>query len=97
MEFRKTVLNQDIRALLSDKLHVDCGPVPGSTTLADGLGIDSLGLSDLAEAIEAKFEISIPNRMLPGTLTIDQLVDLLSSELEAACAPSDAVMAEAAD
>ena len=84
MESRKAAIEHSIRALLSEKLHLDCTEAPGSSTLSSGLGFDSLALSDLAEAIEDKFGVPIPNRMLPGTLTVNQLIDMLNAREEVA-------------
>lgn len=73
----RTVVERGVRALLSDKLQLEAAGIAGTATLGD-LGFDSLGLSDLAEAIEDRFDVQMPNRTLPATLTIDQLVGLLS-------------------
>jgi acyl carrier protein len=70
------IVDKDVRALLSSKLQIITTSIAGTTTLGD-LGFDSLGLSDLAEAIEERFDVQVPNRTLPATLTIDQLVGLL--------------------
>lgn len=84
MESRRAAIEQSIRALLTEKLHHDCTGVPGNEALSAGLGFDSLALSDLAEAIEERFGLPVPNRMLPGTLTVDQLIDMINSREEAA-------------
>jgi acyl carrier protein len=84
----------DIRALLSAKLQIDADEIAGGMMLGD-LGFDSLGLSDLAEAIEEKFDVQVPNRTLPATLTVDQLSALLLRSLENV--ENRAVTAEPAD
>jgi acyl carrier protein len=67
---------QDIKILLSEKLRVDVGQIATEMTLGE-LGFDSLALSDLAEAIEEKFEVQVPNRTVPDTVTVGQLAVLL--------------------
>jgi acyl carrier protein len=77
-----TAVSEDVRALLSRKLRRDCSNVPGHVTLSE-IGFDSLALSDLAEAIEERFDLQVPQRTFPETLTIDQLIVLLATGLHA--------------
>jgi|SRR5689334_3172516 acyl carrier protein len=87
------IMDKDVRALLSSKLQIITTSIAGTMALGD-LGFDSLGLSDLAEAIEERFDVQVPNRTLPATITIDQLVRLLS---QGESANDDSVSAEPAD
>jgi len=81
MQEIKIALEKDVRALLTAKLNLDSDQFPGDTTL-ESLGFDSLGLSDLAETMEEKFGLQVPNRMFPRTLSIDQLIELLGKSSE---------------
>jgi acyl carrier protein len=74
-------IDRDVREILSAKLQIDAEQVAGVISLGE-LGFDSLALSDLAEAMEDKFGVQIPNRILPATLTLNQLVALLSRSHE---------------
>ena len=74
-------IERDVREILSAKLQIDTEQVAGAVTLGE-LGFDSLGLSDLAEAMEDRFGVQVPNRILPATLTLNQLVALLSGSHE---------------
>ena len=74
-------IERDVREILSAKLQIDAEQVAGVITLGE-LGFDSLALSDLAEAMEDKFGVQVPNRILPATLTLNQLVALLSGPHE---------------
>src|SRR5215469_16388024 len=78
----RKLLDQDIRTIISGKLQLDPSDIPGEVGLGE-LGFDSLALSDLAETIEERFAVQVPNRMLPATLTIDQLVSLIVQKQEA--------------
>ena len=89
-----STIDRDLRDILAAKLQVDADQLAGVMTLGE-LGFDSLGLSDLAEAIEDRFGIQVPNRMLPSTLTVNQLVDLLCRSNEQA--EDGQITAEAAD
>jgi acyl carrier protein len=84
-----STIDRDLRDILAAKLQVDADQLAGVMTLGE-LGFDSLGLSDLAEAIEDRFGIQVPNRMLPSTL-----VDLLCRSNEQA--EDGQITAEAAD
>jgi acyl carrier protein len=74
-------IERSVREILSAKLQIDAEQVPGAVTLGE-LGFDSLGLSDLAEAMEDRFGVQVPNRILPATLTLKQLVALLTRSHE---------------
>lgn len=76
----RALLAQDIRAILAAKTQADASNIPDEIGLGD-LGLDSLALSDLAEAIEEKFAVPIPDRMLPAALTVGQLVALVHGNL----------------
>ncbi len=73
---RPVDLLADVKMMLSEKLQIEAESIGERVTLGD-LGFDSLALSDLAEAIEEKFDVQVPNRTLPDTLTAGQLADLL--------------------
>jgi acyl carrier protein len=77
----KAAVEDGIRALLAAKLQIEANQIPRAATLGE-LGFDSLGLSDLAEGIEEGFGIQVPNRTLPATLTLSQLINLLSQAEE---------------
>lgn len=72
----EVLLDRDIRAIIAGKTQADAADISDEITLGD-LGLDSLALSDLAEAIEEKFDVHVPNRMLPSTLTVGQLIALV--------------------
>lgn len=88
-------VNHDLREILSTKLQIDAQEIPGVMSLGE-LGFDSLALSDLAEAVEEKFDVQIPNRIFPATLTINQLVALLGGTSEESRQPGP-VLVEPAD
>lgn len=73
---REAVVENNLRSLLAAKLQLETTNIPTTATLGE-LGFDSLGLSDLAEGIEEAFGIQVPNRTLPSTLTLSQLIAML--------------------
>jgi acyl carrier protein len=73
----RAAVEDSVKAILAEKLQLIAGEIPLSATLGE-LGFDSLALSDLAEAIEENFDVQVPNRIFPDTLTVEQLVVLLS-------------------
>lgn len=77
----QATIERDVRTIIAAKLQLDAAEVPGEIGLGD-LGFDSLALSDLAEAIEEKFDVQFPNRTLPATLTAGQLSVLIIQKQE---------------
>ena len=75
---RVGILENEIRHIIGGKLLLDAGAIPDDSTLSE-LGFDSLGLSDLAEAFVEYFNVKMPDRMVPGTLTVNGLVDLIAA------------------
>jgi len=92
----KEMVERNFRTLLSNKLLRDCHEAAGTTTLAE-LGFDSLGLSDLAEAIDEKFEIQLPNRTLDEHLSISGVVGWIQEKLEAREMELEMELTEGAD
>lgn len=88
-------VDYDLREILSAKLQINAHEIPGVIALGE-LGFDSLALSDLAEAVEEKFDVQIPNRSFPATLTINQLLALLGGTTEES-AKTGPVLVEPAD
>lgn len=81
-EVTTNTIEQRVRSIIGSKLHVDIQEISGDISLSD-VGFDSLSLSDLAESIDDEFEVSSPNRMMPGTLTISGLINLINVTHEA--------------
>jgi len=75
-EATTNTIEQRVRNIIASKLQVDTQEISGDISLAD-IGFGSLSLSDLAETIDDEFEVSSPNRMMPGTLTIRGLINLI--------------------
>ena len=96
-EATTSTIEQRVRSIIGSKLHVDIQEISGDISLTD-VGFDSLSLSDLAEAIDDEFEVSSPNRMMPGTLTISGLISLINVTHETRRKSSpDATVGEGAD
>jgi acyl carrier protein len=90
------MIERNFRMLLSNKLLRDCHQAAGTTTLAE-LGFDSLGLSDLAEAIDEKFEVQLPNRTLDENLSISGVVGWIQKKLETREMELEVELTEGAD
>lgn len=75
-EATTNTIEQRVRNIIASKLQVDIQEISGDISLSD-IGFGSLSLSDLAETIDDEFEVSSPNRMMPGTLTISGLINLI--------------------
>jgi acyl carrier protein len=75
-EASTNTIEERVRRIIASKLQIDIQEMSGDSSLSD-IGFGSLSLSDLAEAIDDEFEVSSPNRMMPGTLTISGLISLI--------------------
>jgi acyl carrier protein len=80
-EATTNTIEQRVRRIIASKLQVDIQEISGNISLSD-IGFGSLSLSDLAETIDDEFEVSSPNRMMPGTLTISGLINLIKTTHE---------------
>jgi acyl carrier protein len=76
MTMAPSALEHKIRCIVAGKLQLDTTEVPDNKTLTD-IGFDSLGLSDLAEAFDEHFGVKMPDRMLPGNITLHELIRLV--------------------
>jgi acyl carrier protein len=75
-EASTNTIEERVRRIIASKLQIDIQEMSGDSSLSD-IGFGSLSLSDLAEAIDDEFEVSSPNRMMPGALTISGLISLI--------------------
>jgi acyl carrier protein len=73
-----------LRAIVADHLGVELGDVLPDVSFADDLAADSLDLAELAIAIEAALDISIPETTLQGVRTFRDLVRVTDAVLRVA-------------
>lgn len=78
IDVNTTTIEQQVRSIIASKLQIDMQGISNEMSLSD-IGFDSLSLSDLAETIDDQFDVSSPNRMIPGTLSIRVLIHLIET------------------
>lgn len=90
------IVAKEFRAILGEKLRRDGNDLPDDATLEE-LGFDSLALSDLAEAVQGRLDVEIPNRTFPASFTVREVIDFLVAEMAGAQVSEQPVAGEAAD
>ena len=76
-----------LSAIVLDLLEKETGEtydaLDESTTLTEGLGLDSLGMAGLVLHIESHFGIQIETELLDQIKTVGQMLDTLEEKLAA--------------
>jgi acyl carrier protein len=74
-----TTLEQEVRCIIAGQLRINTEYIRDDKTLLDA-GFDSLGLCDLADSIMTQFRVMVPDQMVSGTLTINNLTNLIDAD-----------------
>jgi acyl carrier protein len=78
---------QELAAVVHELLEKETGETyPGleeSTSLREGLNLDSLDMAGLVLHIESRFGIQIETEMLEGITTVGDMLDALETKLAA--------------
>jgi acyl carrier protein len=69
--------------LTADVLDLTAGQVTPDTEFANDLGVDSLDLVELVEALEAEFAIKIDDEELAEITTVGEAYDLVAGKIAA--------------
>jgi acyl carrier protein len=77
------VVDARVRRVVADCLGTDADELSAGVSLSDDLAVDSLDRVDLAVALEAEFGIAVPDVVLGGTRTYDDLVDAIETLVRA--------------
>jgi acyl carrier protein len=72
-----------VRRVVADCLGTDADGLSAGVSLTDDLAADSLDLVDLAVALEAEFQITVPDMVLDETRTCGDLVDAIDTLVRA--------------
>ncbi len=73
----KKVLEDEIKAIISDVSGYDLEEIKLETNLINELEIDSIKAIEIAVAIEKKFKISVRDEDIPNLTTVAQINDLV--------------------
>jgi acyl carrier protein len=73
-------LYQRLRALTVDVLDLDAAQISPESSFADDLGVDSLDLVELVEALETEFDVRIDDAELADITTVGEAYHLLAAK-----------------
>lgn len=76
----ESLLYQRLRAVTVDVLDLDAEQVSPASNFADDLGLDSLDLVELVEALEAEFGVRIEDAELADITTLAEAYHLLAAK-----------------
>lgn len=74
-------LEEKIKEIISEKLGVSLEEITPSSSFAEDLGTGPIEMADLLVFIEEEFKISLPEEEKKKIETIDQLINLVSSQI----------------
>jgi acyl carrier protein len=74
-------LNDDVKNIIVEQLHVTPEKVTDSAHFVDDLGADSLDIVELVMAFEEKFGIEIPDEDSQQLTTVGKAVDYLQRRM----------------
>ena len=74
-------IQKDLLEILTDYTDGRITSAKAEDVLAADFGLNSFELFDLICIIEEKYDISIPDRMLPSLVTVGDLVTYLEKEV----------------
>jgi acyl carrier protein len=77
-------LEQKVRAMVAEKLHVGVEQVTADAHFIEDLGADSLDTVELVMALEEAFNVEIPDEAAEKIATFRDAVDFVRSRLAAA-------------
>lgn len=70
---------EKVKEIIVDSIGCDEGMIAMEVSLVDDLGMDSLDAVELNMALEEEFDISIPDEVLAGFVTVEDVVKYIDS------------------
>ena len=70
---------EKVKEIIVDAIGCDEGMIALEVSLVDDLGMDSLDAVELNMALEEAFDISIPDEVLAGFVTVEDVVKYIDS------------------
>lgn len=72
-----------VKDIVIDQLGVEADAVTMEASIQDDLGADSLDIVELITAIEAEFDMSIPDEAADGIKTVNDIVAYIEKNSDA--------------
>ncbi|AUG03278.1 acyl carrier protein [Pseudomonas sp. 09C 129] len=77
-------LEQRVKRVVATELAVDLTQIGNQDSFVENLGADSLARVELVSALEAEFDLTIPDDAADGLQTVQQAIDYLRQASEQA-------------
>ncbi|PMY33605.1 acyl carrier protein [Pseudomonas sp. GW456-L14] len=77
-------LEQRVKRVVASELAVDLAQIGNQDSFVENLGADSLARVELVSALEAEFDLTIPDDAADGLQTVQQAIDYLRQASEQA-------------
>ncbi|MBM0284947.1 MULTISPECIES: 2-hexyl-5-propylresorcinol biosynthesis acyl carrier protein DarC [Pseudomonas] len=77
-------LEQRVKRVVATELAVDLAQIGNQDSFVENLGADSLARVELVSALEAEFDLTIPDDAADGLQTVQQAIDYLRQASEQA-------------
>jgi acyl carrier protein len=77
-------LEQRVKRVVASELAVDLAQIGNQDSFVENLGADSLARVELVLALEAEFDLTIPDDAADGLQTVQQAIDYLRQASEQA-------------
>ncbi len=87
-QLKKLEISEKIRTIVSDQLEIEPNKVTPTANLANDLGVDSLERLELVLALEEAFSTKISLEIAGTLLTVQQLIDYVTSIVQEKNGPS---------
>ncbi|AMS17000.1 acyl carrier protein [Pseudomonas sp. LAMO17WK12:I10] len=77
-------LEQRVKRVVASELAVDLAQIGNQDSFVENLGADSLARVELVSALEAEFDLTIPDDAADDLQTVQQVIDYLRQASEQA-------------
>lgn len=77
----RTEIESKINTFLTEELEIDSEKIQPSSTLKEGLGIDSLDFVDIVVLVNREFGFKIKPEEMKSVLTLGQFYDYIESRV----------------
>lgn len=73
---------EKVKDIISDQLGIDAEEITMESSFIDDLGADSLDVVELIMALEAEFDIEIPDEAAEKVATVGDVVEYIKTHVE---------------
>lgn len=73
----KKDINKTVKQIISKHLGVEESKIKENSNLTEDLGADSLDIVELVIAVESKFDVEIPDRIMENIRTVQDIITYL--------------------